>query len=156
MWWIGLGVLMKNSLAADPWMAPSMAAGGVTRANPTSMGAILTSPATLALTPRYEIALGGRLGTSKVRRVEAAATDSSTGPLTLGLMYLREGASFEATPDELPGWLTPDQDTINPYTESTVGGGQSDTAKMTRARAAAKAMRYRPMAMRKRLPPILR
>ena len=123
MWWIGLGVLMKNSLAADPWMAPSMAAGGVTRANPTSMGAILTSPATLALTPRYEIALGGRLGSSKVRRVEAAATDSSTGPLTLGLMYLREGASFEATPDELPGWLTPDQDTINPYTESTVGGG---------------------------------
>ena len=104
-------------------MAPSMAVGGVTRANPTAMGAILTSPATLALTPRYEVAVGGRLGTSKVRRVEAAATDSSTGPLTLGLMYIREGASFEATPDELPGWLIPEQDTINPYTESTVGGG---------------------------------
>lgn len=123
MWWIGLGVLMKNSLAADPWMAPSMAAGGVTRANPSSMGAILTSPAILALTPRYEVAVGGRLGTSKVRRVEAAATDSSTGPLTLGLMYIREGASFDATSDELPGWLTPDQDTLNPYTQSTVGGG---------------------------------
>lgn len=122
MWWIGLGVI-SNSLAADPWMAPSMAAGGVTRANPTAMGAILTAPATLALTPRYEVAGGGRIGTSAVRRVEAAATDSTTGPLTLGLMYIREGASFEATPDELPGWLLPGEDTLNPYTETTVGGG---------------------------------
>ena len=122
MWWIALGVV-SNSLAADPWMAPSMAAGGTTRANPGAMGAILTAPATLALSPRYEMAAGGRLGTSKVRRVEAAAVDSSTGPLTLGLMYIREGASFEATPDQLPGWMTPDQDTINPYTDTTVGGG---------------------------------
>ncbi|MFT5681054.1 MAG: hypothetical protein ACI8RZ_001960, partial [Myxococcota bacterium] len=82
---------MNSAQAADPWMAPSMAAGGVTRANPTSMGAILTAPATLALTPRYEVAGGGRIGSSQVRRVEAAATDSSTGPLTLGLMYIREG-----------------------------------------------------------------
>jgi hypothetical protein len=100
-----------------------MAVGGATRANPTAMGTILTAPATLALTPRYEVAVGGRLGTSKVRRIEAAATDSSTGPLTLGLMYIREGASFEATPDELPGWLLPGEDTLNPYTETTVGGG---------------------------------
>lgn len=123
MLWTGLGVLVNISLAADPLMPPAMAMGGATRANPSALGTIATSPATLALTPRYEVAAGGRLGTSQVRRFEVAATDSTTGPLTLGLQFIRENASFEATPDELPGWLVPGEDTLNPYNDSTLTGG---------------------------------
>ncbi len=123
MWWFGLGVLVGKSQAADPAMATSMGEGGVSRANTAGMGAILTAPALIALTPRYEVAGGGRIGTSKIRRLEAAALDSTTGPVALGLAFIKEGASFAATADELPGWLEPGEDTINPYTETTFGGG---------------------------------
>ena len=125
MWWLALGTAtaLAQSTALDPLTATDLGAGGVLYANPGAPGAAIVAPAVLALSPRYQIVAGGRLGTSHVRRIELAATDSSTGPITLGAFAAREGFTRDATVSELPGWLEPDDDISNPQTHTLLGGG---------------------------------
>lgn len=123
MWWCALGLAFAQSTDPDPNMANDLGFGGAVRANPGSFGAAITAPAVLALSPRFSLGVGGRLGSSKVRRVEAGAVDSVTGPLTLGAIFIREGYTRDATTAELPGWLEDPDDLSNPQSHTTIGGG---------------------------------
>lgn len=122
LWWLlGIGVALAND--PDPFLAADLGMGGAVRANPSAFGASLSAPAIVALSPRYSLGMGGRIGSSSVRRVDAGAIDSTTGPLALGAVFVRESLVRDATTDELPGWLEDASDLVNPQTHTSVGGG---------------------------------
>lgn len=147
MWWWTIGSALAQSTIPDPFMAEDLGYGGAVRANPTAFGASVTAPAVIALQPNYTLAAGGRLGSEQVRRIEGGAIDSMTGPIALGAMYIREDAEREATIDELPGWLRPNADTLNPQLNTIVGGGLA-TSFMERRLAVGAGVRYQRFASR--------
>lgn len=123
MWWLTLGVVFANVNDPDPNLAADMGAGGAVRANPGSFAAAMSAPAIIALSPRFCFGVGGRLGTSETRRVDAGTIDSMTGPVSLGVVFARESLKRDATVDELPGWLEDTSDILNPQTHNAVGAG---------------------------------
>jgi len=123
MWWLALAPALAQATDPDPLQAADLGFGGAIRANPYSISAALTAPAVIALTPVYSVGVGGRVGSSKVRRVDAGAIDSTTGPISLGVVYIRESFTRDATTGELPGWLEDPTDIVNPQTHTILGGG---------------------------------
>jgi hypothetical protein len=120
MWWLSLGVSVAAVNDPDPNLAADVGVGGAVRANPGSFAAAMTAPAVLALSPRYCIGFGGRVGTSQTRRLDAGAIDSMTGPISLGAVFARESLKRDATVEELPGWLEDNSDILNPQTHNAV------------------------------------
>ncbi|MFT4975371.1 MAG: hypothetical protein ACI8S6_001258 [Myxococcota bacterium] len=123
MWWLTLGAALAQSTDPDPYLAADLGFGGAIRANPGAYGAAITAPAIIALSPRYSVGGGGRIGSSKVRRVDAGAIDSTTGPVALGAVFIRESLERDATVGELPGWLEDSSDLLNPQVHTSFGGG---------------------------------
>ncbi|MEL6342893.1 MAG: hypothetical protein AAFV53_07150 [Myxococcota bacterium] len=141
MWWCLLGMAFAQSRTPDPFFADDLGGGGAIRADPIAVGASLTAPAVMALQPNYTLIASGRLGTDRVRRYGAGAIDSQTGPVALGAVFIRETANRDATTEELPGWLLPDDDIQNPQENTIIGGGLA-TSFAERRFAVGAGMRY--------------
>lgn len=104
-------------------LAPELAEGGATRANPLGLGAVYTAPATMALIPRYTVGGGVRLGPSGDHLMQVEAMDSQTGAFALGLAWLRRKRIVEAPTSELPGWMpSGSRDTTSTVRDLVVGG----------------------------------
>jgi len=121
-----LGLLASGGAAAsDAIMADALGQGGVTLADPDGLGIVTRAPAVMSLRARYDLAGSARIGPYTERTVQAAALDSRTGPVALGLAYLRRGNTPPTREDDLPGWQEPGASTTNPTTEMVAGGGIS-------------------------------
>ncbi|NOY24912.1 MAG: hypothetical protein GXP62_03480 [Oligoflexia bacterium] len=103
--------------------ADSTAMGGVTRASLRSSASVLTDPAVLALTPRYELQASGGLGPDSLLGLKAYALDSSTGPIALGIGYEYDHSVPATSNSDLPGWLAVDDDLSNESVKTVFGGG---------------------------------
>lgn len=103
--------------------ATELGAGGVSRAATQGLTSILTAPSVLALQPRYDFAVGARLGPDNERILQGAAMDSTTGPMALGLLYSRSTATPPTTVDQLPGFTQVGEGLSNPRTRTLVAGG---------------------------------
>jgi hypothetical protein len=99
--------------AADPTFAAELGAAGTGRASPTSLSAIATAPSMLAMRTRYDLGVGGSLGPDKLRRLTAAAVDSTSGPVALGVIFARDWSTPGALVSEYPGWRRPSDDLDN-------------------------------------------
>lgn len=113
--------------AEEPAMGVAQGMGNATRANFLDGGAAYTAPATMWLGGRFDVHLGGRLGTESDRLFQVSGHDSKTGPLSLGLNWFRHDTDVKASPEELPGWRRPNQNFDNPMRASvfgaSIGGG---------------------------------
>ena len=115
-------VLGGAAAHAAPPLGASLTALGDTRvANPHDVSG--TSPASLALQPRYDLVGGVRWGYKDDLLYQVGAGDSRSGPLTLALSYTRRTASPPPDIEDLPGWALPDDDLDNPVTQTEVTGG---------------------------------
>jgi hypothetical protein len=113
----GLSVVLADTGA---W-APELARGNTGLADPEAMGSLLSSPGIIGLIPRYELGFGYVFGPEGERRLQAGAIDSLTSPVALAITYQRTTTSAQASWDELPGWVEPDEDFSNPRARSLVG-----------------------------------
>ena len=103
--------------------ADSLAMGGAVTADAHASGALLASPATLALEPRYDLYFGARLGGTDDWLLQTEARDSRSGPVALGLAYTRRMANPPPEVGDLPGWRLEGETLENPLTESTIALG---------------------------------
>ena len=110
------------ALGADALQADALGQGGTTRADLDGVSSVVDAPALLALRPRYDVQAGGGLGPDKERLLQAAAMDSRTGPVALGLTAVRKTHTPSTLSKDLPGWQIPGDDTSNPHTELLLGG----------------------------------
>jgi len=106
-------------------MADALGQGGVTLADPDGLGIVTQAPAVMSLRARYDLAGSARIGPYTERTVQGAAMDSRTGPVSLGLAYMRRSNTPPTRVEDLPGWQEPGASTVNPTTELVVGGGLS-------------------------------
>ena len=127
--------------ALDPQSAAALGAGGTTRATITELGTILDAPAMLPLAPRYEIGGGARLGPELEQLYQVQAVDSRTGPVTLGLTWLRNFGTSLATSDDLPGWIVADEE-LDARVNYDVFGGALGLSWLERRLAAALSVKY--------------
>lgn len=96
--------------AAAPEQAAEQGAGLASRADLDSMAAIVTAPATLHLRPRFDVAGSFAIGTGNARVWQAAAVDSETGPIALGVIFSRASEEDEVRVEDLPGWTVTGKD----------------------------------------------
>ena len=119
---IGILAYLSVSFAGPEGMARDMGAGATGLADPKSLGFILESPATIGLLSRYDLGGGYVFGPDQIRRIQVGAVDSVTAPVTLGIQYQRQTGLPQANASELPGWVEPGEDFINPKSQSILGG----------------------------------
>lgn len=115
-------LLVAPAQASDLRQADALGQGGTTRADLDGVGMISDAPAVMALRPRYDVQIGGGLGPQGERLIQAAALDSRTGPVALGLGFARKVHTPPTLPEDLPGWQIPGADTDNPRVEMVAGG----------------------------------
>ena len=115
-------VLAGAAQASDLRQADALGQGGTTRADLDGVGIVADAPAVMALRPRYDVQVGGGLGPQGERLIQAAALDSRTGPVALGLGFARKVHTPPTRPEDLPGWQLPGADTDNPRVEMVAGG----------------------------------
>jgi hypothetical protein len=100
-------------------MAVAQGMGGATRASLDDGGSVYTAPATIWLNGGFDVSGGARIGSDGSRLYQASALDAQTGPVGLGIQWLRLDSDSSPDPDELPGWKQPGQSLENP-TSTTV------------------------------------
>jgi hypothetical protein len=119
---IALGALFSAPvLAGEPAMAVAQGMGHTTRSSLSDGGAAFTAPATVWLNGGFDVAGGARLGSGASRLYQVAAHDSKTGPVALGVQYLRQDEDLTPSKADLPGWKRPGESFANP-TNTTVMG----------------------------------
>ena len=96
---------------------------GMSRANLDSFESIRYASSTLALLSRYQIGVGADLKSGLDWQAEAAALDSNTGPVALGLLFQYSSGEEVIAGDALPGWRLPEDDLIEDQTDVLFGAG---------------------------------
>ena len=102
-------------------MAVAQGMGHATRANLRDGGAAFTAPSTIWLSGAFDISGGARVGTGKSRLYQVSAHDAQTGPIALGIQWLRHDEDTTPAQADLPGWKRPGESFENP-TNTTVFG----------------------------------
>ena len=125
---VGFAVFFSASVAAEePAMAVAQGMGHTTRSNLSDGGAAFTAPATVWLNGGFDVSVGARLGSGKSLLYQASAQDAQTGPVALGLQWMRHESDSTPTNKDLPGWKKPGESLENPTTTSiygaSLGGG---------------------------------
>jgi hypothetical protein len=103
--------------------AVDLAMAGSSKANLDSFSGIRQASATIALLSRYQVAVSGELATGVDWKAEAAALDSNTGPVSLGLMFQYSNGDAVVQGDALPGWRLPDETLVQSHTDVLFGAG---------------------------------
>jgi len=113
------GIFFSGSVRADePAMAVALGMGGATRASLDDGGSVTTAPATIWLNGGFDVSGGARIGSDGSRLYQASALDAQTGPVGLGIQWLRLDSDSSPDSDELPGWKQPGQSLDNPTSTS--------------------------------------
>ncbi len=105
---LAVAVIGAPASASDPELAREVGGGGASRADLGSLSAAATAPALLPLRPRYDVGGGIRFGPDSGITWQAAAVDSQTGPVALGLLVSRTTEVTQVREDDLPGWRETD------------------------------------------------
>lgn len=122
--------------------ADALAMGGAVIADAHASAALLSSPATLSLEPRYDLYFGARLGGTSDWLIQTEARDSRSGPVALGLAYTRRMANPPPEVGDLPGWRLEGEALENPLTENTIALGAGTALLDRRLAIGLAAVRY--------------
>ena len=130
--------------AEEGLFATELGAGGTSLADPVAPTAILTAPSVSALTSRYAIAVGGRLGPDRERLAQAAAMDTVTSRLGLGLVAAYRWAQPAPPLAALPGWRVAGDAASDAYRQTDLLAGIGlNVANVDRRFAGGVAVAYR-------------
>ena len=99
-----------EALAVEGNLGFDLGSAGNTRAHADSLAAVRTMPATISLTPRYQIAGSAYLYPNLDYGLSGAAIDSSAGTIAIGVLYSRELLQYGLDSSLLPGWKLPEEE----------------------------------------------
>ena len=111
----------ETASAQEAAMAVAQGMGSTTRANLGDGGAVFTAPATIWLSSAYEVSIGARIGTGESRLYQVSAQDAKTGPVALGVQWMRHHTDTSPSAGDLPGWKRPGDSLENPTVTSVFG-----------------------------------
>ena len=105
------------------WFSVDLGTAGVSRAHADSASVIRRSPGLMSLVPRYQMEGMGYIKESLDWGMGFTAFDSTQGPVSLGMIYLRERNQTGLGADYLPGWRLPDEELEEFSIDSILGFG---------------------------------
>ncbi len=104
-----------------------MGAGNASRANLFDPGAVHTAPGIVWLGERFDLGVGGGVGSDGSSLVHASAFDGQTSNIGLGVHWARRRQEVTPLDAELPGWRRKGESFNNEVESSvvsaTIGGG---------------------------------
>ena len=102
--------MFSPSLALDGNLGLDLGTANNNRANVFGLASIRSMPSTMSLLPRYHVAGSAYLYPNLDYGLTAAALDSSSGTVSLGLLYHRESLNQGLDNSILPGWKLPEDE----------------------------------------------
>ena len=123
------GTLALPAVAAgmEASMATSVGMGDTVRSNPDDPGSVYAAPGMVWLGERFDLGVGGGLGTDDVRVLQVGAYDGQTSNVGLGVSWLVRRLEQSPSEGDLPGWRRKGESFSDQVESSviaaTVGGG---------------------------------